>query len=148
MIMGAVAGIALLGASFWGGMSYAKSASPMRGGFSQFGQGAMGGQFAGRAGSSARGAAGGIIAGQIIAKDANSITVKMADGSTKIVLVSGSTAVSKQAQGSQDDLTAGTQVAVTGAANSDGSLTASMVQIRPAGSFESPARPAAPAQAQ
>lgn len=133
MMAGAVAGVVLLGASFWGGMSYAKSSTPTRGNFAQFGQGASGGQFAGRAGAGMRGMAGGITVGQIIAKDANSITVKMQDGSTKIALVSGSTAVTKQASGTQDDLSVGTQVVVTGPANSDGSVTAQSVQIRPAG---------------
>jgi hypothetical protein len=44
-----------------------------------------------------------------------------------------STPVTKQASGTQDDLSVGTQVAVTGSSNSDGSMTANTVQIRPAG---------------
>lgn len=134
--MGAVLGVILLGISFWGGMTYAKGRSPVRGNFS-FGQGAQGGQFMGRtgaaAGAAARGGMGGLTAGQIIAKDDTSITVKMADGSTKIVLVGASTAVSRQAQGSASDLTVGADVAVQGSANSDGSVTAQSVQIRPMG---------------
>lgn len=145
MVIGAVAGLVLLGASFWGGMSYARG-HMARGNFSQFGQGGMGGQFAGRVAGSARGMAGGITAGEIIAKDSTSVTVKMADGSTRIVLVSGSTAVTKQVPGSADDLSIGAQVAVTGTANSDGSMTASAVQIRPAGASFMSARGTVPAQ--
>ncbi|HEV7449512.1 MAG TPA: hypothetical protein VGP13_03160 [Candidatus Paceibacterota bacterium] len=133
MILGAVAGAVLLGASFWGGMTYAKGSAPMRGGFA----GANGAQFAGRAGAGGTGArgaaAGGFTAGQILSKDANGITIKMMDGSTKIILVSGSTQVMKQASGTQDDLSVGTNVTITGSANSDGSITAQSVQIRPAG---------------
>jgi hypothetical protein len=133
MIIGAVAGVVLLGASFWGGMAYARG-HMARGNFAQFGQGGMGGQFAGRGGAaSARGMAGGVAAGEIIAKDAASITVKMANGSTRIILMGSSTPVTKQASGTQDDLSVGTQVAVTGSSNSDGSMTANTVQIRPAG---------------
>jgi hypothetical protein len=144
MTIGAVAGIVLLGASFWGGMAYAKSASPMRGSFGQ-GMGANGAQFAGRGGTGAA-AVRGITAGEILAKDSTSITIKMQDGSTKIVLISGSTSVMKQASGTQDDLSVGTQVTVTGPVNSDGSVTASAVQIRPAGMAVPGIRTTAPAQ--
>lgn len=133
IILGVVAAAVLLGASFWSGVSYAKNQAPMRGGFAT----ANGAQFAGRGGTgmmgTRTGAMGGFTAGQILSKDANSITIKMQNGSTKIVLINGSTTVMKQASGTQNDLSVGTEVVVTGPANSDGSVTATAVQIRPAG---------------
>ena len=91
----------------------------------------MGGQFASMRG--ARGM-GGFTAGEIISKDATSITLKLSDGSTKIILVGTSTPVMKSAAGTLSDLTVGISVVANGSANSDGSLSAQSIQIRPAGS--------------
>ncbi len=44
-----------------------------------------------------RGTMGGFTAGEVLSKDDSGITIKMMDGSTKIVLVNGSTAVMKSA---------------------------------------------------
>jgi Domain of unknown function (DUF5666) len=82
--------------------------------------------FAGANGAARRG---GAVSGSIIAADATSITVKTSDGGTKIVLVSGSTTVSKVSEGTQADLTVGQNVIVTGTANSDGSVSATRVQV-------------------
>jgi hypothetical protein len=72
---------------------------------------------------------GNAVAGQIVSADSSSITVKTSDGSTRIVFVSGSTTVSKTQDGTMADLTAGQDVIVTGTSNSDGSVTASRVQV-------------------
>ncbi|MHB8870545.1 MAG: hypothetical protein ACYC6T_18405 [Thermoleophilia bacterium] len=88
---------------------------------------------AGRQGGAMGGPGGGFVNGDIIASDAESITVKLGDGSSKIVFFSGSTSISRQAEGSASDLSEGTSVLVTGATNSDGSITAQTIQIRPAG---------------
>ena len=72
----------------------------------------------------------GFIAGEILAKDATSITIKGRDGSSKIVLYSGSTEVSKFAAGSIDDIAVGKFVSVNGKTNSDGSITAQLIQVR------------------
>ena len=66
----------------------------------------------------------------------------MQDGSTKIVLVGSSIEITKSAAGSVEDLATGINVTVVGTANSDGSVTAESVQIRPAGAvpFGGPAR--------
>jgi hypothetical protein len=53
----------------------------------------------------------------------------MQDGSTKIVLVSATTQITKSATGTQADLKTGENVVVTGTPNSDGSLTATNVQL-------------------
>jgi hypothetical protein len=71
------------------------------------------------------------VAGEIISKDDTSITVKMPDGSSKIVLVSDKTSVNKSATGTLSDLKTGEQVAAFGIQNSDGSVTAQSVQLNP-----------------
>lgn len=94
------------------------------------------GNFAGGTGRGAR-AGGGMVGGEIIAKDANSITVKLrgsqTDGSagSKIIFLSDTTQVTKSAEGSTTDLSIGTQVTAFGTQNSDGSVSAQSVQIRP-----------------
>ncbi|MFA5889043.1 MAG: hypothetical protein WCW47_02035 [Candidatus Paceibacterota bacterium] len=121
----------LIGASFYGGVVYGKRTLPTRG---QFTNSQFTGNVSGARGTGMRGNInGGFTAGEIISKDATSITIKMQDGSTKIVLVATSTQVMKSSAGSLGDLTTGTNVTITGTANSDGSLTAQNVQIRPAG---------------
>lgn len=117
------------GISFYGGMTYAKSNSSAAGAAGARGQFAAG-QFATRTGT--RGA-GGFTTGAILSKDATSATVKLQDGSTKIVLFGTSTQIMKTSAGGLSDVTAGTNVVVTGTSNSDGSITAQSIQIRPAG---------------
>lgn len=67
--------------------------------------------------------------GEIIAADDKSITVKLPDGSSKIILLTDKTSINKAAQGSKDDLKTGEQVMVFGSTNSDGSLTAQNIQL-------------------
>lgn len=131
IIAGAVGVVVLVGVSFYGGMAYEKSSGTPR----QFGSG-NGEQFQNRGIGTMGprgGMGGGITAGEIISKDTTSVTIKMQDGSTKIILIASSTEVTKTAKGSIDDLSVGTQVAVTGSTNSDGSITGQDIQIRPAG---------------
>lgn len=90
------------------------------------------GQFAGRTGGTGGAGRAAGTAGQIIGKDASSITVKLQDGSTKIVLIGTSTPIMKTAQGSPADLTEGENVFVAGGVNADGSITAQSVELRPA----------------
>ncbi len=111
-----------LGAGFFGGMQYQKSKAPT----TQAGQlgGAGRGSFQGRNG-------GGRVVGKIISSDNKAITVKLQDGSSKIVLLTSSVTINKAATGSVSDLQTGTTVAVFGSTNSDGSVTAQNVQINP-----------------
>jgi len=93
--------------------------------------GVFGGGGRGTGGTGATGAsgAGGFTTGSVVSSDSNSITVKLSTGSTKIVLYSPSTVIAVSKTGSASDLTTGQDVTVTGTANSDGSITASRIQV-------------------
>lgn len=69
--------------------------------------------------------------GEIIASDDKSITVKLTDGSSKIVLISDKTAINKASTASKEDLKTGEKVAVFGTENTDGSVTAQNIQLNP-----------------
>lgn len=135
MLIGFIIAMIVVGAgSFYGGMLYGKSQASSQNNAARqqrLGQGAgqvQGGQFnrQGRAGQ-----AGSFVNGDIIAKDDKSITVKSADGGSKIVFLSGTTQIMKSVNGSTADLENGKNVMITGSANSDGSLTAQSIQLRP-----------------
>lgn len=69
--------------------------------------------------------------GTIFSIDSNGITVKLNDGSSKIVLFSSSTTFANTVSATKNDLKTGDTIAVFGASNSDGSVTATSVQINP-----------------
>ncbi len=71
------------------------------------------------------------VRGQIINADDKSITVKLQDGSTKIVLIPSSAAILKTDSASISDLKKDETVVVFGTENSDGSITAQNVQLNP-----------------
>ncbi len=131
-IIGIIIGaIVIASGSFFAGMKYDQSKNPALttgGRFANFG-GGNGGQRNGIRQN------GGFTAGQIIGKDDKSIIVKMNDGSSKIVFFSASTEITKYAAGTLTDLLMNANVAVTGTPNSDGSITAQTIQLRPADSL-------------
>ncbi len=115
------------GGAFYGGMKYGASANASM-------KTANGGDMQARMGQGMRGGnrGGGFISGAIIAQDDKSITVKMRDGGSKIIFLSATTQVMKTTDGAASDLVIGKEVTAMGTANSDGSITAQSVQIRPA----------------
>jgi hypothetical protein len=91
------------------------------------------GNFSGMMGGAARGGAAGagLISGTVATEDSGSITVNTRDGSSHVVLVTPNTTVSKSVSGSESDVTVGATVIVSGTTNSDGSVSASSIQLRP-----------------
>ena len=69
--------------------------------------------------------------GEIISADDKSITVKLADGSSKIVLLTDTAVINKSEPASKTDLTVGEKVAAFGTENSDGSVTGQNIQLNP-----------------
>jgi hypothetical protein len=74
-------------------------------------------------------AGGRAINGEILSVDTNGVTVKIADGSSKIVLMSDKTVVNKAEVAKVTDLKTGDKVMVFGTENSDGSVSANNVQL-------------------
>ncbi len=109
--------------AFYGGMKYGQSQIPQRG-FQQFGVNRMGNGIINRQ-------EGGFISGEIITKDSQSLTTKQQDGSSKIVFFTENTPILKNATGTVQDLIVGGQISINGTANSDGSISAQSIQIRP-----------------
>lgn len=125
--------------SFYGGMKYDQSKNTGAAGvgarfsnlssadrqarMQQFGAGGQGGQ---------KGAqrAGGAVSGEILSKDDKSITIKLQDGGSKIILFSDSTQIMKSLAGTAEDINVGGNIMVNGSANPDGSITANMIQLR------------------
>lgn len=70
------------------------------------------------------------VMGEIATLDDKSFTVKMPDGSSRIVILSENTSVNKATEAAKTDLKVGEQVNVIGSANNDGSLTAQNIQIK------------------
>jgi len=141
MIITAIIAVIIVGGgAFYGGTVYeknklAKQASSrsgdMAGANVQRRPGGIGG-FAGMRENADR-EKGGFVSGDILSKDEKSITVKIPDGGSKIVFFSDSTAIGKSVSGSMNDLASGQQVMASGKTNSDGTITADNIQIRPSG---------------
>lgn len=126
--------IIIAGGSFYGGMKYGQrqkltgrangngAMMPGAGGFGQMGSGTQ------KSGSMRNV---NFINGEIIAKDDKSFTVKTKDGGSKILFYSSSTQFKKMADGVISDLAVGAQIMANGTPNSDGSVTAQMIQLQP-----------------
>src|ERR1035437_6371095 len=106
---------------FFAGLMYQKNQTPTLGT-------TIRGNFAARAGQNT---AFRPVRGQVLSMSDTTLTVKMSDGSTKIVVLSSSTAFMQSTKAALTDVKAGDTVNVVGTANSDGSVTAQDVQINP-----------------
>lgn len=134
-----IAVLLAVGGAFYGGMKYQQSKSPFgnlsRENFQNLSseqrqqlQANVGNTIAGGAD---RRASSNFISGEVIAIDEQSLTIKMPEGGSKIVLYSGATEISKFTNGNSGDLEVGKTISVTGETNDDGSITAQSIQIRP-----------------
>lgn len=112
------------GAGFFAGMKYQQSKQPA---FLR----QMGGVQGQRTGTGGNRMGFRPVNGEIISSDDKSITVKLQDGSSKIVLFSDSTEINKAAEATKEDLKTGEKVAVFGTENSDGTVTAQNIQLNP-----------------
>lgn len=127
LVLPIIVGIIAAGAGFFGGMKYQESKQPAF--FRQAGnsQGRMMLQRNGNTG-------GGNfrpVSGEIIASDEKSITVKLQDGSSKIVFLSDNTQINKADQVTRDELKTGVIVAIFGTEGTDGTVTAQTIQLNP-----------------
>jgi len=125
--------------SFFGGMQFAKSQTLDMDGigsrFGSFDPGQRTGLPGGIGGFGRdQSAGGGFVNGQIFSIDADSMTITLPDGGSKLVFFSDASKVSKMTEGSLADLATGTTITVAGKNNDDGSVTASTIQILPEGS--------------
>lgn len=122
IIIAILVAIIVGGGAFFGGMKYQQS--KQRSFFRQGNalQGARAGLGGNRMGFRP-------VNGEIISSDDKSITVKLQDGSSKIVIFSDKTTVNKTSESSKSDLKTGEQVVVIGTTNSDGSITAQTISI-------------------
>lgn len=111
----------LVGAvGFFGGVRYSQSSGAS--------------DVAGTNGRSAAGGGMGATSGDVIAAESGSITVKQADGSTRVVYFSPTTRITHSAEATLTDLTKGITVIASGASgDTSDTLTARSVQIVPKG---------------
>jgi len=112
VIMGIVA-IVFAAGGFFGGMKYQQTKTP------QFPRGQ---QVRNRAQE-------GMVNGVILSIDANIMTVKLPDNSSKNVVLGKTAIYTKSTDGSQSDLKVGNRVNAFGTTNADGSVTAQSIQI-------------------
>lgn len=130
IMMTVIVALVVGGASFYGGKEYQKKqvGGPMQ----------LQGQFRGPNGGGPQGSLQGRggnnqgmqpVSGEIISQDDTSVTVKMQDGSTKIVILSDDTNINKSSDGAKSDLKTGEKITAFGTTNSDGSVTAQNISI-------------------
>ncbi|MFC1790248.1 DUF5666 domain-containing protein [Patescibacteria group bacterium] len=111
------------GVGFLGGKKYQQSKTPSRADFQRrMGASHNGGMMGQTAGTE-------VVRGEVISQDGQTVTVKLQDESSKLVLVSQNTAINKASQGSVEDLEAGQQVMIFGQKNEDGSVSATSIQV-------------------
>ena len=117
--------VIVAGGSFFAGMKYQQSKQP-----------SFSGRFGDRTNTrvdqgQAQFRNGRPVQGDIINADEKTVTVKMADGSTKIIILSEATIYNKTSDASKADLKVGEKIGVFGTENADGSVTAQNIQFNP-----------------
>ncbi|MCK9186411.1 hypothetical protein M0P48_03155 [Candidatus Gracilibacteria bacterium] len=125
-----IIGILLIVAVFYGGMKFGQIQNPSTKGMPQAGMPSGNRQFSNNK-MNRPNANGGLLNGEIISKDEKSITIKLDDGGSKIIFLSEKTSIGKTETATLTDVEVGKQITAMGATNSDGSITAQSIQIRP-----------------
>jgi hypothetical protein len=125
--------IALLvaGGAFYGGMQFQVSVQATADAARQAARGQGGAAFGGRGGSSGQGGGAGRGAptvGKVLSKDEASMTVELAAGGSKIIILSGETKAMHTTDIGLDTVKVGDTVTVMGSTNTDGSVTASRIE--------------------
>lgn len=124
------------------GIGYAGAGALARSTAPQF---ARGNFTAGSPGGAMRGGSangGGFLSGTIVKEGQNTMTLNTRDGSSHVVFITPDTNVSKSVDGTIADVSVGSTVIISGTINSDGSVSANLIQMRPTPS------PSATSQAQ
>lgn len=123
-----IGALILVVVAFYGGMKYGQGSTPAAGAPGTRNFSGMTGARGTRGGGFGSGAA-----GQIVSIDSTSITLSIPGGSgSRNVFYTGTTPIMKSVTGAVSDLKVGETISVNGTANSDGSVTAQSIQLRPA----------------
>lgn len=125
--------ILALGGGFFAGVVYQKGKIAVRNGTFAFGQNGqmMRGRF-GQSGQNIR-----PIRGEVVSLDTNSMTVKLPNGNSVIVIFGTSAQFAKSSSASASDVKNGDTVMIIGVQNNDGTVTAQSVAINPPNRFGS-----------
>ncbi len=73
----------------------------------------------------------GMVIGEVTAKDDKSVTIKMMDGSSKIVILSATTSYRISSDAKVEDISAGKTVSIMGTTSPDGNMTATVIELNP-----------------
>ncbi len=121
------------GGAFYGGTKYQESKAGTR----QLSQNGARASFrgVGQNGQNAQ-----AVRGEVLSLDNNSLTVKLSDGSSKLVVLSDNPSLMEATSASKAALSTGKQVVVFGTTNSDGSVTAQSIQLNPQTRTDQPAQ--------
>lgn len=129
--------IVLAALAFFGGVQYQKGQKPSfdvgRFAAGNFPAGMMGNGPAGAAGAARRvGAGRGGATGTVLSVDAQSLTMKLADGSSQIVYLPTTATYFTEQAATVADVKTGATVTIAGTPNQDGSTNAATVRVQPA----------------
>ncbi len=114
---------------FFGGMQYQKTRRPAMGDFQAMRGQMRSGDLPQGVGTRLQQGQGRPVSGEIIDSDEKGFTIKLSDGSSRIIFIGDETQISESTPSAKDRLTEGVAVFVVGTENSDGSITATSIQI-------------------
>lgn len=126
------------GVGFFAGTAYQSAKTPSVGTNRQFMMGGQAGEFrqnqnGNNTGNRTGGRGVGFrpVVGEILKVDGKTITVKLADDSTKIIVISDTTSLNKASIATSSDLKVGEKVSVFGQEGTDGTVSAQNIQLNP-----------------